>query len=97
VQGAFDVRDYLDTAYETLVAAETDVAGHRIRAQLETRAALAALGALGAATRTVPYAGPPTMAVALELLEHTEPQLAQHPAAQLHTLRALAELREALK
>jgi len=36
--GAFAVRDYLKTAYETLASAETDGDGHRIRAQLETRA-----------------------------------------------------------
>ena len=83
--GAFSVRDYLKTAYETLAEAETDTGGHRIRAQLETLA-----------PRMVPFEGPPTLAVALALLEHSEPELQSNGAALDHTRRALQELRKAL-
>ncbi len=96
-RGAFAVRDYLKTAYETLAIAETDTGGHRIRAQLETRAAIEALGDLGGPTKRVPYEGPPTLAVALELLERSEPDMTQNVLAHTHAQRALAELREALK
>jgi hypothetical protein len=95
--GAFAVRDYLKTAYETLAIAETDGDGHRIRAQLETRAAIDALGELGGPSKRVPYEGPATLAVALELLERTEPQMTQNVLAQTHVTRALAELRAALR
>ncbi len=95
--GAFSARDYLQTAYETLVVAETDTSGHRIRAQLETRAALEALGERGGGERKVPFEGPPTLSVALALLEHTEPEMTQNVLALTHARRALAELREALK
>lgn len=94
---AFDARDYLKTAYETLVSAETDTGGHRIRAQLETRAALEALGEETRHARQVPYDGPPSMEVALELLQASEPQMTQNVLARTHTQRALAELRAALK
>lgn len=95
--GAFSVRDYLQTAWETLGEAETDSGGHRIRAQRETRAALELLGEAGLAPRKVPSEGPPTLAVALELLEHSAPELAQNGPAQLHAQRALAELRAVVK
>ena len=95
--GAFSVRDYLKTAFETLTAAETDTGGHRIRAQLETRAALDALDEGGVPERAVPFEGPPTLAVALALLEHSAPELAENTVAQVHAQNALAELREALK
>jgi len=95
--GAFAVRDYLKTAYETLASAETDGDGHRIRAQLETRAAIEALGGLDGPLRWVPYEGPATLAVALELLERTEPQMTQNVLAQTHVTRALVELRAALR
>lgn len=94
--GAFSVRDYLSTAYETLTQAETDTAGHRIRAQLETRAALQLLGESSVPPRLVPFEGPPTLAVALALLEHSEPNLPLEGGAHQHTARALAELRAAL-
>jgi hypothetical protein len=45
----------------------------------------------------VPFDGPPTLAVALALLEHSEPGLASNSTAQGHARKALAELREALK
>ncbi len=94
--GAFSVRDYLSTAYETLTQAETDTAGHRIRAQLETRAALELLGDSGFPARLVPFEGPPTLAVALALLEHSAPKLPQDGGAHQHAARALTELRAAL-
>jgi hypothetical protein len=93
----FTARDGLKTAYQALQEAETDTGGHRIRAQLETRAALEALGPLRLPAREVPFTGPPTLAVALALLERSARQLSHNPRAQEHTLRALAELREALK
>lgn len=96
--GSFAARDYLKTAYETLVAAETDTGGHRIRAQLETRAAIASLGEeLAGPARLVPFEGPPTMRVALELLERSETQLPLNAPARKHALVAVAELRAALK
>jgi hypothetical protein len=93
---SFAVRDYLKTAYETLASAETDTDGHRVRAQLETRAALDALGDLGSSARLVPYDGPPSMSVALELLEESAPKVAHNPDAHQHTLKAVAELRAAV-
>ncbi|MFZ5441245.1 MAG: hypothetical protein ACOZQL_14650 [Myxococcota bacterium] len=95
--GSFDARDYLKTAYETLVSAETDTGGHRIRAQLETRAALDALGDDARHARLVPFDGPPSMEVALELLQASEQQVTQNVLARTHTQRALAELKAALK
>lgn len=95
--GAFAVRDYLKTAWETLSLSETDTEGHRVRAQLATRAAIDALGdELGGPARRVPFDGPPSMSVALELLERSEPQMSQNAAAQAHARRAVAELRAAL-
>lgn len=94
--GAFSVRDYLKTAYETLGESETDTGGHRIRAQVETRAALEGLGISDAPTRSVPFEGPPSMAVARALLEHSVIELPQEGLARFHTQRALKELREAL-
>lgn len=94
---AFAVRDYLQTAYETLALAETDTDGHRVRAQLETREALSALGELGGGTRPVPYDGPPTMSVALELLELSAPKVVHNRDAHEHTLKAVAELRAAVR
>jgi len=94
---AFAVRDYLKTAYETLALADSDADGHRVRAQLETREALSALGELGTSARSVPYDGPPTMSVALELLELSAPKVAHNPHAHEHTLKAVAELRAALR
>ena len=92
----YEPRDYLQTAYEALVRADTDTGGHRIRAELETRAALQALGDEARHARAVPFDGPPSMQVALELLQATEPQLTQNVLARTHTERAVAELREAL-
>jgi hypothetical protein len=97
--GSFSVRDYLKTAYETLAEAETDTGGHRIRAQLETRAALNVLDEADRTVpvRLVPFEGPPTLAVALALLEHSEPELLTENGAALdHTRCALKELRAAL-
>ncbi|MFT3706285.1 MAG: hypothetical protein QM817_01335 [Archangium sp.] len=94
--GTFSVRDYLKTAYDTLLVAETDTEGHRVRAQLETRAALDALEDLSTSPRRVPYSGPPTLAVALELLERSEQETTQNVLAQTHARRAAAELRQAL-
>lgn len=93
--GTFSVRDYLKTAYDTLLVADTDTDGHRIRAQLETRAALEALQD-DLPVRRVPFSGPPSMAVALELLERSEQETTQNVLAQTHTRRAAAELRQAL-
>lgn len=95
---AFSGRDYLKTAYETLLAAETDTEGHRVRAMLDTRAALAVLGAEQCTVdRKVAFDGPPTLAVALELLEYSEQETKQNPLAHSHLKRALTELRAALK
>lgn len=95
--GAWAVRDYLKTAYQTLAVSETDTDGHRVRAQLETRAAIDALGDLGGPARVVPFEGLPSMAVALELLEHSTPRLQANPLAQAHAQRAVAELKAALR
>lgn len=94
-QGTFSVRDYLSTAYDTLLASETDSDGHRIRAQLETRAALAALDERSP-PRRVPFEEPPTLAVALELLERSQHESTLNVLAQTHALRAAAELKQAL-
>ena len=96
--GAFSVNDYLKTAYDTLLEAETDTGGHRIRAQLETRAALELLVNSSVAPRSVPFEGPPTLAVAYALLVRSERDLRREDAAPAldATRRALAELRAAL-
>jgi hypothetical protein len=94
--GTFSVHDYLKTAYDTLLVAETDTDGHRVRAQLETRAALDALDDRSVSPRRVPYEGPPSLAVALELLERSEQETTQNVLAQTHARRAAAELRQAL-
>lgn len=97
-EGAFSARDYLKTAYETLLKAETDTGGHRIRALLDTRAALAVLGTERCVReRKVAFDGPPTLAVALELLEYAEQELRQNTLAHSHLQSALSELRTALK
>jgi hypothetical protein len=95
---AFTARDYLRTAWNTLIEAETDTAGHRVRAQRETRAALEALNELTSTARVVPFEGPPTLAVALELLQHSEAEIGRRgsPAALEHTRRAEDELKAAL-
>lgn len=94
-EGSYSQRDYLKTAYETLQTSETDTGGHRIRAQLATRAALQALedGELG---RSVPFDGPPSLAVARELLERVAPSPADGSVVAENTRRALAELNAAL-
>lgn len=94
---AFAVRDCLKTAYEALARAETDADGHRVRAQLETREALRALDELGRLARTVPYEGPPSMAVALELLELSLPKMTSNARAQAHAQRAVEELRAVVR
>lgn len=96
--GAFSVNDYLKTAYDTLLEAETDTGGHRIRAQLETRAALDLVANTSVPPRSVPFEGPPTLAAALALLERTEHDLVQDKAAPAldATRRAMKELRAAL-
>lgn len=91
----FSARDYLQTALETLAAADPDVGGHRLRAQLETKAALEVLGE-GAVSRTVPYDGPPRLEVALELLERCEAARSVDEAALHHARQAADELRQAL-
>jgi len=91
----FSARDYLQTALETLAAADPDVGGHRLRAQLETKAALEVLGE-GAASRAVPYDGPPRLEVALELLERCEAARSVDEAALHHARQAADELRQAL-
>ena len=95
---AFTARDYLRTAWTTLIEAETDTAGHRVRAQKETQAALEALNELTSTAKVVPYEGPPTLAVALELLQHSEVEISRRasPAALEHTRRAEDELKAAL-
>lgn len=96
--GAFSVNDYLKTAYDTLLEAETDTGGHRIRAQLETRAALDLLANTSVPPRSVPFEGPPTLAVALALLERSEHDLRREDAAPAldATRRAVKELKAAL-
>jgi hypothetical protein len=91
----FSARDYLQTALETLAASDPDVGGHRLRAQLETKAALEVMGDVGA-SRSVPYDGPPRLEVALELLERCEAARAVDEQALQHARMAAAELREAL-
>jgi hypothetical protein len=94
--GDWTARDYVKTALQTLTLADTDTGGHRMKAELETRAALDILDARGHA-RAVPYEGPPTLAAALELLQQGELSLMRTPSPALdHTRRAEAELREAL-
>jgi hypothetical protein len=94
----FTAADYLKSAVDTLARAETDADGHRIRAQIETKAALDAINELGGSTRSVPFVGPPTFSVALELLVRSEAEL-EWPKSQValaHTRRAEDELRAAL-
>lgn len=93
--GAYSQRDYLKTAYETLQVAETDTNGHRIRAQLATRAALQALDDDELA-RSVPYSGPPSLAVARELLQRVAPMPTDTSPVAEQTRRALLELNAAL-
>ena len=70
---------------------------HRIRAQRETRAALEALTDYSSGARSVPFVGPPSLSVALELLEHSDAELTHSsPSALEHTRRAEAELRAVL-
>lgn len=92
---SFSARDYLQTALDTLAAADPDVGGHRLRAQLETKAALEVLGDV-AASRTVPYDGPPRLEVALELLERCEAARSVDEQALQHARQAATELRAAL-
>ncbi|HEY0882013.1 MAG TPA: hypothetical protein VGD87_10810 [Archangium sp.] len=94
-RGGYSARDYLQTAFDTLSEAETDTNGHRIRAAVETRAALERLDDR-ARPRRVPYEGEPSLAVAFELLQRSEPELPPRSAAQQHAQRALEELRLAL-
>ncbi len=96
--GLFGARDYLKTAWETLAKAETDTEGHRIRAERETRAALEELGDLSLPARKVPFTGPPSLAIALELLEHSEIEMSRMCSndALVHTRRAADELRAAI-
>lgn len=95
-KGSYSARDYLQTAFETLTDAETDTGGHRIRAVVETRAALERLDDGGVRARRVPYEGPPSLSVAFELLQRSEPELPPRSRAQEHAQRALEELRLAL-
>lgn len=92
----YEARDYLKTAYETLVKADPDTEGHRIRAELETQAALQALGDEQRLAREVPFQGPPTLAVALELLRAGEAGVTTNVPVRVHTQRAMAELQAAL-
>ena len=96
--GLFGARDYLKTAWETLRKAETDTEGHRVRAERETRAALEELGDASMPARKVPFTGPPSLAVALELLEHSEVEMSRvfSNDALVHTRRAADELRAAI-
>ncbi len=96
--GLFGARDYLKTAWETLGKAETDTEGHRIRAERETRAALEELGDVSMPARRVPFSGAPSLAVALELLEHSEIEMSRMCSndALVHTRRAASELRAAI-
>ncbi|GMU59421.1 MAG: hypothetical protein AMXMBFR34_11840 [Myxococcaceae bacterium] len=93
----YAVRDYLTTAWEALSLAETDTAGHRVRAQRETRAALEALGDLATPIRRVPFDGPPSLEVALELLERSRPHLGRNALAMGHAEKAMDELRAAMR
>lgn len=94
----FTTRDYLATALETLTASDPDVAGLRVRAQLETKAALEQLMDGATSHRVVPYDGPPRLEVALELLERSEGALSASGEARAleHTRRAAQSLRVAL-
>ncbi len=94
-EGSYSTRDYLKTAYETLQSSDTDTNGHRIRAQLATRAALQALDD-GDPGRSVPFEGPPSLAVARELLERVAPAPTDVSAVAEQTRRALGELNAAL-
>lgn len=93
--GSYSQRDYLKTAYETLQNSDTDTDGHRIRAQLATRAALQSLDDrdLG---RAVPFEGPPSMAVARELLQRVTTSPTDGSPVAENTRRALMELNAAL-
>ncbi len=95
---SFSSRDYLSTALETLSAADPDIAGYRVRAQVETKAALAQLVDGATSHRVVPSDGPPRLEVALELLERSEGALAAlgEPVALEHTRRAAESVRLAL-
>jgi hypothetical protein len=95
---SFSSRDCLETALETLSTADPDVAGYRVQAQLETKAALAQLLDGATSHRVVPFDGPPQLEVALELLERSEGALAAlgEPAALEHTRRAAQSVRLAL-
>lgn len=95
--GAYSASDYLRTAYEALNEAETDVDGHRVRAQLQAKAALQALPDGGFRARRVPYEGPATLAVALELLERSTLHLAERDPARGHAQLALGELRQVVR
>lgn len=95
--GAYSASDYLRTAYQALNEAETDVDGHRVRAQLQAKAALRALPDGGFRARLVPYEGPATLAVALELLERSTLHLAERDAAREHAQLALLELRQVVR
>ena len=96
--GLFGARDYLKTAWETLGKAETDTEGHRVRAERETRAALEELGDVSMPARKVPFTGSPSLAIALELLEHSEIEMSRMSSAGalVHTRRAADELRAAI-
>ncbi len=67
-------------------------------ARRQTRAALEELGAISAPTRKVPFDGPPSLAIALELLEQSEREMQRMCSndALIHARRAAAELRQAL-
>lgn len=96
--GVYGARDYLKTAWETLGRADTDTNGHRVRAERETRAALENLGEVSMPARAVPFVGPPTLAIALDLLEHGEIEMQRMCSndALVHTRRAAEELRAAI-
>lgn len=95
---SFTAADYLKSAVDALAKAETDSDGHRIRAQTETKAALDAINEFGNATKAVPFVGPPTFSVALELLVRSEAELEWRKShvALAHARRAEDELRAAL-
>lgn len=95
---SYSSRDYLATALETLTAADPDVHGLRVQAQLETKAALEQLMDGATSHRPVPYDGPPRLEVALELLERSEGALTKTGDAEAleHTRRAAQSLRLAL-
>lgn len=94
----FSARDYLKTAYETLLESETDTDGRRVRALLATRAALAVLGTDRCVReRKVTFDGPPTLAVALGLLRHSEQELRQNTLAHNYLQTAMSELGTAIE